>query len=128
MRTIVVVVALMLIGCSKPDVASKVYKLENGTTAFIVDRYKYGFGVRGPDTTGTGSLDVLKVNQCKGGQLWWDRGGALVFRYDAAEISYLADLGEQPNSLSIAACRNSNALCSSLKPSASVARIPITCG
>jgi hypothetical protein len=128
MRTIVVMAAMMLMGCSKPDVASQAYKFENGQTAFIVDRYKYGFGVRGPDTGGSASLDVLKVSQCKGGQLWWDRGQALVFRYDAAEISYLADVGGPSNSLSIAACRNSNVLCMSSTPSASVARIPITCG
>lgn len=128
MRTIAFMAAMMLMGCSKPDVTSQVYKFENGQTAFIVDRYKYGFGVRGPDIGGSASLDVLKVNQCKGGQLWWDRGRTVVFRYDAAEISYLADVSEPSNSLSIAACRNSNTLCISSKPSASVARIPIACG
>ena len=128
MRTLGLVLALMLLGCSKPDVTSQVYRFENGKTAFIIDRYEYGFAIKGPDAGGNASLDMLKVNQCKAGHLWWDRGDSLVFRYDAAEISSLADVGKQPGSLSIAVCRNSNVLCSSLKPSTSVVRIPVACG
>lgn len=128
MRAIVIVVATILAGCSEADVVSRIYKYDSGKTAFIVDRYQYGFSVRGPDKGGSDSLDVLKVNQCKGGQLWWDGRQSLVFRYDAAEISYLADVGASAESLSIAACRNANALCSLYQRRSYIRRIPVECG
>lgn len=127
MRALGFVAAMILVGCNRPDVTSHVYKHENGETAFIIDRYEYGFTIRGPDAEGKRSLDVLKVNLCKGGQLWWDRANSLIFHYDSAEILYLSDVSSLPNKISIAACRNSNVLCASFTPSPSGARIPISC-
>lgn len=127
-KTLTLIICFATFGCREAEVLSTPYKKADGTIAFAIQRYEHGFNIQALDPSGRPSLTLMKVGQCKSGLLLWDRKDSVLFTYERAEITYLADGFDHSTRLALSVCRIGSPGCNTSSESDKSESIPVSCG